>query len=130
MKRAIAVCVILIVAGQANAALDIIPAYQVNGNDYTWTETVNIGEYTVPTEAEDYENEIWERSVQDDEWFDSGDIRTSEKMYYAYGDLKSGAWGVGTSGGTDYLFVKWEVVGNFQQEVGLAKETKLLEGHY
>jgi hypothetical protein len=115
--------------GEAKA-VTITPVYQVSGSDYTWTETANQGEYTVPTIAEDYANEIWERSVKDDEWSDASGTRTSEKLYYAYADLKSADWGVGNSGGIDYLFVRWEVVGAFQHEVGKSMESKLLEAHY
>lgn len=108
----------------------ITPIYQVTGDDATWTETANQGEYTVSTSAEEYVNEVWERPVMDNEWSDSGGTRTSHKMYYAYADLKSGAWGIGTSGGKDYLFVQWAVVGAFQHEVGKKKESKELEAHY
>jgi PEP-CTERM motif-containing protein len=114
----------------AAKAFTITPVYQVSGNDYTWTETANQGEYTVPTISEDYANEIWERPVKDNEWSDAGGTRTSEKLYYAYADLKSADWGVGTSDGTDYLFVRWEVVGAFQHEIGKSLESKLLESHY
>ncbi len=104
----------------------INPIYQVTGDDATWTETSNQGEYTVPTSAEDYANEVWERPVMDNEWSDSGSTRTSSKMYYGYADLKYGAWGVDEN----YLYVQWEVVGDFQHEIGKAKENKLLEAHY
>ncbi len=114
---------IFIVGQPAFAA--IAPIYQVVGNDATWTHTGG-GVYTVPTSAEDYANEIWERPVKDNEWTDSGGTRTSNKMYYGYGDLKSGAWGVDS----EYLYMKWEVVGAFQHEVGKTQESKLLEGHY
>ncbi|MCP4375791.1 MAG: hypothetical protein GY794_06410 [bacterium] len=107
----------------------VTPTYQITADDATWTHQGS-GIYTVPTSAEDYDNEVWERPIKDDEWSDSGGTRTSSKMYYAYGDLKSAAWGVGESGGKDYLFVRWEVVGAFQHEVGKSKESKLLEAHY
>ena len=122
----------LVTAVPAGVALGatINPIYQVTGNDATWTETATQGEYTVPTSAEDYANEIWERPVEDNKWSDGGGIRTSSGKYYAYADLKSAAWGVGTSDGKDYLFVQWAVVGAFQHEVGKEKESKLLEAHY
>ena len=133
MKRTILIIAMVFVLSQSQSAFAaMIPVYQVNGNDATWTETANQGEYTVPTSAEDYANEIWERPVQDNEWSDSGGTRTSSKMYYAYGDLKFAAWGVGTNAmdGMDYLFVQWAVVGDFQHEFGKSKEDKLLEAHY
>ncbi len=108
----------------------IVPVYQVTGNDYTWTDAGG-GVYTVPTAAEDYANEIWERPVEDDKWSDSGSTRTSSGKYYGYADLARGAWGVGTNSddNKDYLFVKWEVVGDFQWD-GSKIEDKELEGHY
>ncbi len=108
----------------------IVPVYQVTATDATWTETGTLGEYTVPTSAEDFQHEIWERPVEDNQWSDSAGTRTTSGKYYGYADLKAGAWGVGTSDGIDYLFVKWEVVGNFLHEIGKEKETKELEGHY
>ena len=108
----------------------IVPVYQITGDDATWTETANQGEYTVPTAAEDYDHEIWERPVEDNQWSDSAGTRTSSGKYYAYIDMKSAAWGIGTSDDEDYIFVKWEVVGAFQHEIGKDAESKLLEGHY
>ncbi len=127
--------IITLLAAQISVAA-IIPAYQVTGDDYTWTHAYSpdspdsLGVYTVPTIAEDYDNEIWERPIKDNEWTDSGDIRTSNKMYYGYADLKHGAWGVGTNEGEDYLFVKWEVVGAFSHTVTESAKPNLLEGHY
>lgn len=110
----------------------IVPIYQQTSTDPTWTETSNQGEYTVATSAEDYDNEVWERPVQDNEWNDSGGVRTSNKLYRAYGDLRGGAWGIGTNADNnqDYIFARWEVVGAFEHEVGKSPESKPLEGHY
>ena len=55
MKRTILIIAMVFVLSQSQSAFAaMIPVYQVNGNDATWTETANQGEYTVPTSAEDY----------------------------------------------------------------------------
>jgi hypothetical protein len=112
----------------------ITPIYQFTDQDCTWTHQGS-GSYTVDTACEDYVNEIWERPVQDQGWSDSGGTRTSNgavsnSKYYGYGDLKEASWGVGTNDGTDYLFARWEVVGDFIHEGGKSPESKELEGHY
>ncbi len=136
MKRTVFVAAIAFAFSVSQYAYaDIVPVYQQADTDATWTHQGG-GVYTVPSSAEDYANEIWERPVQDPDWSDDGTTRTSLKIYYAYGDLKAGAWGIGTSGtvnddtSTDYLFVQWEVVGAFQHEVDKDAESKLLEAHY
>ncbi len=119
----------LVISLSQSSFAAIVPSYQVSNEDATWTH-IGGGVYTVPTSAEDYTNEIWERPVKDNEWIDSDGTRTSTKLYFGYGDLKSGAWGVGTSDEKDYFFAKWEVIGDFQHEVGKDKESKPLEAHY
>lgn len=137
MKRIIhyAAFIISIAVGQPASAA-IVPVYQVTGGDATWTHAGE-GVYTVPTSAEDYDNEIWERPVKDNEWIDADGTRTSNKVYYGYGDLEYGAWGVGAidngegdPDNGDYLFIRWDVVGAFEHEVGKDAEDKLLEANY
>jgi hypothetical protein len=118
-----------------SARADIIPIYQSSANDATWTHQ-DKGVYTVPQNAEDYPNEVWERPIQDDKWFEDGTTRTSGTTggggeYWAYSDLKAAAWGVGASEGSDYLFVRWEVVGDFKHIAGEDDPvTEELKAHY
>ncbi len=119
----------------STAMAAITPVYQVTENDATWTH-MGSGVYTVPTSAEDYANEVWERPIQDDKWSDAGGTRTSGTTddggeYWAYADLASASWGVGSSMGADYLFVRWEVVGDFKHIAGETNPvTEGLKGHY
>ncbi len=129
MKRIIirALTGLIFIVGQPAFAA-IAPIYQVVGNDATWTH-MGGGEYTVLTSAEDYANEIWERPVSDGKWTDSSGTRrtTSGAEYWAYGDLKSGAWGVDS----EYLYMKWEVVGDYKHIYGENNPvTEELKGHY
>ncbi|MDP6543871.1 MAG: PEP-CTERM sorting domain-containing protein [Phycisphaerae bacterium] len=134
----LAVTTIVLFAGSSVAPpayAAIVPVYQNAEPDATWTHQGN-GIYTVPTSAEDYANEVWERPIQDNKWFEGGGTRTSGTAngggeYWAYGDLKSAAWGVGASDGADYLFVFWEVVGDFKHIAGESSSvTEELKGHY
>ena len=107
-----------------SATAVIIPTYDVTGTDATWTDTGS-GVYTVPTSAEDYANEIWERPVQDNNWSDSGGTRTSTGEYWAYVDLEAGGWGIDET----YLYVNWAVVGDYKDVDG-TKTSEGLLGHY
>ena len=89
------------------------------------------GTYTVPTSAEDYTNEIWERPVKDGTYTDAGGTRThSVGEYFGFGDLKSAKFGAGTSMGIDYFFAQWEVIGGFKDVGGTKDFGEGLKGHY
>jgi hypothetical protein len=109
----------------------IIPVYQYSEMDATWTHQGN-GVYTVPTAAESYPDEIWERPIEDNKWTENATTRTSTGKYYAFGDLKSAQFGVGTNAmdGMDYLFVNWQVVGGFVQDGNSIDSGVGLKGHY
>ncbi len=132
-----AVAIALLIAGQmgSSAHAAISPTYQQFADDATWTHQGR-GVYTVPQNAEDYPNELWERPIQDNKWFEDGTTRTSGTTggggeYWAYGDLKAAAWGVGESDGHDYLFARWEVVGDYKHIAGENNPvTEELKGHY
>ena len=114
----------LFMSQSATAVTIPTPTYDVTGTDATWTDTGS-GVYTVPTSAEDYANEIWERPVQDNNWSDSGGTRTSTGEYWAYVDLEAGGWGIDAN----YLYVSWTVVGDYKDDGG-TKTSEGLLGHY
>lgn len=99
--------------------------------DVTWND-LGGGNYSVAATSEDYDHEVWERPVKDlvanngqATWTNGTD------EYYAYGDLKSAKWGVGTaSDGNDYVFAQWEVVGDYFHKPGSSKDHVGLKGHY
>jgi hypothetical protein len=113
------------------ALASIIPAYQFSEDDHTWTHQGN-GVYTVPTAAESYPDEIWERPIEDNKWTETATTRTSTGKYYGFGDLKSAQFGVGTNAmdGMDYLFINWQVVGGFVQDGNSIDSGVGLKGHY
>ncbi|MBX2851252.1 MAG: hypothetical protein KTR15_05860, partial [Phycisphaeraceae bacterium] len=133
MNKLLNISLCLLCASAASAA--VTPAYQVTDADATWTHQGD-GIYTVATAAEDYDNEIWERPIQDDKWFQDATTRTSGTTdgggeYWAWNDLATASWGIGTSDGMDYLFVSWTVVGDFKHIAGETNPiSEGLKGHY
>ena len=99
----------------ASIFADIVPYYTTSLSDVTWEETgQNTGIYSVASSAENYQDEVWERSIEDGKLTGvGGPTWTTTGKYYGYGDLESAMVGIGTSMGDDYLFVKWSVVGGF-----------------
>lgn len=109
------------------AAIGIAPMSRAQSPVYLHTFTDDVwlpvggGAYHVSVTAEDYANEIWERSVEDDKWVESGGYRTTTGKYYAYGDLSSAALGYDDL----YLYLSFSPVGAFVQNVG---ESPVYEG--
>lgn len=95
------------------SAATIIPSYSLFASDVTATP-IGGGDFTIPLTAEVYEQEIWERPFQDNEWSDDTNtgLRTSTGLYYGYNDISSAAMGWNS----DYLFASITVVGGFVQD--------------
>ncbi len=116
----------------------INPIYQVTSQDLIWTNiglapggnvaTNTTGRYRTLTAGDVYTDEVWERPVEDNEWFDvAGGIRTNRGRYYAYGDLKSASWGVTSN----FFFVSITVVSNFFHQPGNTPDFGAgYKGHY
>jgi len=68
------------------------PVYHHSFTDDVWSPAGG-GAFRAPVSSEIYSNEIWERSVEDGKWVESGGYRTTTGKYYAYGDLSSAALG-------------------------------------
>lgn len=118
---------------QGSSRAAITPVYQNPTGDAFWTEVGSSGQWQVATDAEDWVNEIWERPAEDNKWTDiGGNIRrtNSDGKYYAYGDLTFADFGVGNSMGDDYLFVRWDVNGDFEQVPGSSTSFQGLKSHY
>lgn len=95
------------------AAKGQAPVYFRTFADDVWSP-VGGGAFRVAVSSEDYSREIWERSVEDSKWVESGGFRTTTGKYYAYGDLVAAALGHDS----DYLYLSFQTVGAFVQQVG------------
>ena len=133
MKSTLFAMMLLLAACQA-AFATITPFYENPKSDATWTDQGG-GVWTVPLSAEVYEFEIWERPVQDsaDAFTDNVGTNTrtlkADNLYYSYIDLSFGDFGAGNSMGDDYLFIRWDVVGDFKDDKG-DQSSVGHEGHY
>ena len=101
------------------------PTYDVMRADATWTH-IGGGVYEVSTGAEDYANEVWERSAEDGKITLSGSTMTTTGKYYAYGDLAEGSVGSDAT----YLYAQFITVGDFFQEPGSSPQVQGLKGKY
>ncbi len=101
------------------------PVYDQTYTDDTWTN-IGGGVYQVSTAAEDYENEVWERSAEDGKITLSGGTMTTTGKYYAYGDLAEGSFGSDSI----YLYGRFVAVGDYFQEPGKSPDVQGLKGKY
>ena len=109
------------------ATVTLTPSYSHFAADYTWEDNGG-GIFTVPTDASDYPNEVWERPVESGKWSDSAPTRTLESggKYFAYNDIESAAFGWDN----DYLYARITVVDGSTWD-GSSYDTGVgYKGHY
>jgi hypothetical protein len=131
-KRLLNVAIFLIAFTMSLTALaQDPPIYLFDSDDPTWVENGAGTSFSVTPISENYANELWERPTEADKTSNVGGSKVTTGKYYAYSDLQYGAWGYGNVGGTDYLFIKWDVVGGYDKEPGKAADTGVgYKGHY
>jgi len=112
------------IQGVAAQTPNATPIYEPGQADPTWAP-IGGGVYQVPTSAEDYNAELWERSIEDDQWTTSGGTHTTTRKYYSYGDIAT----VTYTFDDDFLYLSVAVVGDFTDDGGSISSSGL-KGHY
>lgn len=111
--KLVPLCNVLTALVLADPALAQSATYLHTYTDDVWAP-VGGGAYQAAVSTEDYSNELWERSVEDGKWVESGGFRTTTGKYYAYGDLSTAQLGYDDL----YLYLSFTTVGGFVQQVG------------
>ena len=124
MKAIILLTLGAMVQGVVAQTPDNNPAYGSDQADATWTP-LGGGVYQVDTSAENYAEELWERSIEDNKWTTSGGVHTTTGKYYAYGDITTTTY----TFDDDFLYLSVTTAGDFTDDGG-SISTSGLKGHY